>query len=103
MQLAEGTQISLRGKVGEVYRSSPLWCELVWEEWIDLDTGEVVVPVSDKLSKDQIDNGLARGHLKILALPEFLKIQPPENGLVALTFRSLNSFTRPFAQMPSTA
>ena len=80
MQLAEGTQILLNGKVGEVYRSSPLGCELVWEEWIDLETGEVISPVSDKLTKDQIDRSVSRGQLKILALPEHLFIQPPEKA-----------------------
>ena len=80
MQLAEGTQILLNGRVGEVYRSSPLGCELVWEEWINLETGEVISPVSDKLTKVQIDRSLSRGQLKILALPNHLRIQPPEKA-----------------------
>jgi hypothetical protein len=79
-QLAEGTRILLNGRVGELYRSSPLGCELVWEEWIDLETGEVVRPLSDKLSHDQIDRALSRGQLKILSLPDHLSIQPPEKA-----------------------
>lgn len=79
-QLAEGTHILLKGRVGEVYRSSPLGCELVWEEWFDPETGEVFQPVSDKLSYDQIDRALSRGQLKILSLPDHLRIRPPEKA-----------------------
>jgi putative transposase len=80
LQLAEGSKILLNGKVGEVYRSSPLGCELVWEEWIDLETNEVISPVSDKLTKEQLDRSVSRGQLKILDLPEHLFIQPPEKA-----------------------
>jgi putative transposase len=49
-------------------------------EWINLETGEVISPVSDRLTKDQIDRSLSCGQLKILALPEHLFIQPPEKA-----------------------
>lgn len=79
MQLAEGTQLALNGRVGEVYRSSPSGCELVWEEYIDVGTGEVISAIADKLTAEQIGTSLARGRLKILALPAHLSLQAPEN------------------------
>lgn len=78
--LAEGTRILLKGRVGEIYLSSPLGCELVWDEWFDPETGEVIQPVSDKFSHDQIVRAFSRGQLKILSLPDHLSIRPPEKA-----------------------
>lgn len=81
MQLAEGTQIALSGRVGEIYRSGPSGCELVWEEYINFGTGEVIPAISDKLTAEQISTSLARGRMKILTLPAHLSLQPPESAV----------------------
>lgn len=81
MQLAEGTRIELNGRVGEVYRSSPSGCELVWDEYIDFGTGEVISAIADKLTAAQIGTSLDRGRLKILELPAHFGLQPPESNV----------------------
>lgn len=80
MQLAEGTQILLNGRVGEVYRSSAIGCELVWEESTDPETGEVVAAIADKLTPEQIVRSLSRGKMKILFLPSHLAVKSPERA-----------------------
>lgn len=76
MTLAEGTRIFLNGKTGCVYRSAATGVELVWEEWIDGQTGEVHAPISDMLSAEEIAKQLGAGRLVILELPEHLARAP---------------------------
>lgn len=80
MQLAEGTQISLRGKVGSVYRSGPFGCELVWAEHCDVETGEMIAAISGRLSSEEIQRTLRCGSLKIVSLPDHLHVQPPQRA-----------------------
>ena len=59
-QLAEGTRIMLNGRGGNVYLSRPTYCEIVWNEWTDPETGEVHSEISDALTAEQIALAVAR-------------------------------------------
>ncbi|MCL3883572.1 Mu transposase C-terminal domain-containing protein [Marivita sp. GX14005] len=83
MQLAEGTEILMGHRLGEVYRSSVSVCELIWKESFDPDTGEIIPAISDKLSGQEIIDALTRGSLKIVSLPENLGVKPPEIAAAA--------------------
>jgi len=79
MTLAEGTKILFKGRRGTVYRQATWGCELVWDERIDADTGEISPPKVGRLETAEIVNAMAKRALEIIDLPMNFKSAPPEN------------------------
>jgi hypothetical protein len=52
-----------------VYRSAPTGCEVIWQECIDLQTGEVIKAIADFIPADIIGREVSRGSIRILRLP----------------------------------
>ncbi|WP_157764510.1 hypothetical protein [Rhodobacter sp. CZR27] len=70
MVLAEGTEFARGVRTGKVYRVAPNGCEVLWHEWLNLETGEVVRAIADFIPAEVIGREVSRGHLRILKLPE---------------------------------
>lgn len=79
-QLAEGTRIMLNGRGGNVYLSRPTYCEIVWNEWTDPETGEVHSEISDALTAEQIALAVARSNLTIVSLPPEISPKMPQTA-----------------------
>lgn len=69
MVLAEGTEFARGHRFGKVYRSGPTGCEVIWHDWIDVKTGEVIKAIADFIPADIIGREVSRGSLRILRLP----------------------------------
>lgn len=67
--LAEGTRIFLNGRTGNVYRSTAAGVELIWEEFVDPQTGEVHPRIADALTTEVIGKHLKANRLLIVELP----------------------------------
>lgn len=77
--LAEGTRVLFKDRPGTVYRNATWGCELVWDESIDPDTGEVCPPRAGRMEIADIVRAMAKGTLSIVDLPANFKFAPPEN------------------------
>lgn len=69
MVLAEGSEFARGDRLGRVYRSGPTGCEVIWQEYIDPETGEVIKAIADFIPADIIGREVSRGSLRILRLP----------------------------------
>ena len=70
MVLAEGSEFARGVRTGAVYRTAPNGCEVLWDEWINLETGEVMRSVADFIPAEVIGREISRGDIRILKLPE---------------------------------
>jgi putative transposase len=70
MILAEGTEFARGYRLGRVYRSAPTGCEVIWHEYIDLETGEVIKAIADFIPAEIIGREVSRGSIRILRLPQ---------------------------------
>lgn len=77
--LAEGTRVLFKGRPGTVYRSTSWGCELVWDESVDAETGEVLPPKASRLEIAEIVRAMAKRTLSITELPAHLKFVRPKN------------------------
>jgi putative transposase len=77
--LAEGTRILLKGRHGTVYRTTIWGCELVWDESVNAETGEVLPPKAGRLEIAEIARAMGKRTLVITDLPAHLKFLPPKN------------------------
>ena len=77
--LAEGTRVLFKGRPGTVYRSTSWGCELVWDESVDAETGEVLPPKASRLEVAEIVRAMAKKTLSITELPAHLKFVRPKN------------------------
>lgn len=68
-QMAEGTRFAMNGKSGIVYLSRASACDVVWDEWVNPDTGEIFQRVAGHLKAEEIALAMARGRLSIVSLP----------------------------------
>lgn len=69
MILAEGTEFARGYRLGRVYRSAPTGCEVIWQEYINLETGEVIKSIADFIPANIIGREVSRGSIRILWLP----------------------------------
>jgi hypothetical protein len=77
--LAEGTRILFKGRPGTVYRTAIRGCELVWDESVDAETGEILPPKAGRLEIAEIVRAMAKRTLSITELPAHLQFVPPKN------------------------
>jgi len=77
--LAEGTRVRFKGKLGTVYRNATWGCELVWDESIDPDTGEVLPLKAGRMEIADIARAMAKRALSIVDLPANFEFIPSEN------------------------
>jgi hypothetical protein len=78
MVFTEGTRFARGHRTGLVYRSAPQGCEVIWDEVVDLTTGEIKRAIADFFPSAQIGQEVSSGKLQILSLPKTVECRKPE-------------------------
>ncbi|MEI4488610.1 hypothetical protein V8J36_20645 [Frigidibacter sp. MR17.14] len=70
--LEEGAAFELNKRRGTVVQLRPTSCLVLWDEFVDAETGEIFPPVSEVIPHEEISRNDMNGRLRILSRPSVL-------------------------------
>ena len=71
MQMREGATFVMNGRSGRIAQNRATECMIIWDEYTDPKTGEVLPRISSLLSFFELGSALERNQLQILARPVY--------------------------------